>query len=378
MQILMTIGLYSVAAFIVALALFGLWAALLPWSLKPMFKLLLWPRYGIYKCGLENMPRTGPVLLAGNHVSWIDGFIIASVCPRPITVLVNKDYCDNPGQRWLARRMNVIPIPSSGPKAQRAALETMRKALDEGRTVGLFPEAQLCRSGMMNPFLRGLEMILKDKPDVQVVPVGLAGVWGSIFSFSGGLFFKKWPKGKRRRVAVSFGPPLPPTIKATELRQHVLEEIVHAARLIPTVNLLPDQIDLELGHWQHPQFGLLTASAADFIQPNRRIHQVANKPGSVGQAIPGVAIRVVDDAGVPVGPSITGHLEALGVDADGWRPTGQRGRQEADGFVWLDDPTAGYVTTAHKEFVKIVPEKPAKNAPKGGQSPQAVQPLNES
>jgi 1-acyl-sn-glycerol-3-phosphate acyltransferase len=371
MQILLAIGLYSLFFTLVALLLFGLWAALLPWSMKPLFKILLWPRYGIYKRGLENVPRTGPLLLAGNHVSWIDGFVIASVCPRPITVLVNKDYCDNPGQRWLARRMNVIPIPSSGPKAQRAALETMRKALDEGRTVGLFPEAQLCRSGMMNPFLRGFEMILKDKPDVLVVPVGVAGIWGSIFSFSGGLFFKKWPRGLRRRIGVSFGPPLPPTIKAADLRQHVLEEIVQAARMIPTVNLMPDQIDLELGHWRHPQFGLLTASAADFIQPNRRIHQVANKPGSVGQAVPGVAIRVVDESGQPLPPGSHGRLEALGVDDDGWRPTGQQGRLEADGYVWLDDPTAGHITTAHKEFVKIVPEKPAKNgsAGKASQSP---------
>jgi len=376
MQILLAIGLYTFIAALVALALFGLWAALLPWSMKPLFKVLLWPRYGIYKRGLENVPRTGPLLLAGNHVSWIDGFVIASVCPRPITVLVNKDYCDNPGQRWLARRMNVIPIPSSGPKAQRAALETMRKALDEGRTVGLFPEAQLCRSGMMNPFLRGFEMILKDKPDVLVVPVGVAGIWGSIFSFSGGIFFKKWPKGLRRRIGVSFGPPLPPTIRAAELRQHVLEEIVHAARLIPSVNLLPDQIDLELGHWRHPQFGLLTASAADFIQPNRRIHQVANKPGSVGQAVPGVAIRVVDESGQPLAPGSHGLLEALGVDDDGWRPTGQQGRLEADGFVWLDDPNAGHTTTAHKEFVKIVPEKPAKKSNSGDSN--STQPPNKS
>lgn len=348
---------FAIFAFI-CVALFGVWASLLPWSVRPLFKLLLLPRYAIRYKGVENVPRTGPVLLAANHVSWIDGFIIASLSPRPITVLVNKDYCDNPGQRWLAKRMNVIPIPSSGPKAQRAALEIMRKALDEGRTVGLFPEAQLSRSGVMNPFLRGVEMILKDKPEVAVVPIGVAGVWGSIFSFAGGIFFKKWPKGRRRRrIGVSFGKPLPSTIKTADLRQHVLEEIVTAAKLIPGVNLLPDAIDLELGHWQHPRFGLLTASAPDFIQANRRIHQVANKPGSVGQAIPGIAIRVVDENGAVVEPNKPGQIEVLGVMNNHWEPTGHRGRLEADGFVWLEDPNAGFVTTRRKELTRIVEPK---------------------
>jgi len=336
-----------------SLVLFAIWAALLPWSIKPLFRLMMLPRYGIYVRGLENVPRKGPVLLAGNHVSWVDGFLIASVCPRPITVLVNKDYCDIRGFRWLARRMNVIPIPANGPKAQRAALDTMKSALDSGRTVGLFPEAQLCRRGMMNPFLRGVEMILKDKPNVVVVTVGLAGVWGSIFSFSGGKFFKKWPKGLRRKVGISFGPPLPSTIKAFDLRQAVLEQIVYACEMIPDVPLLPDQVNLSLGHWRHPEFGLLTASAPDFIQANRKIHQIANKPGSVGQVVPGVAVRVVDDQGQILGASSEGKIEVLRAGIKGWQDSGQRGRMESDGFIWLEDPTAGHTTEEHLEIVRI-------------------------
>lgn len=85
------------------------------------------------------------------------------------------------------------PDSATGPKAQRVALEAMRKALDEGRTVGLFPEAQLCRSGMMTPFLRGVEMILR----TNRVSSWCRSAWpvsGSYFSFSGGHFFGKRPK----------------------------------------------------------------------------------------------------------------------------------------------------------------------------------------
>jgi len=107
------------AGVVLAMLLFGLWAVSLPWSIRPFFRILLWPRYSLRSIGMENIPKTGPVMLTSNHVTWIDGFAVAAISPRPITVLVNKDYCDNPGQRWLARRMNVIPIPASGPKAQK-------------------------------------------------------------------------------------------------------------------------------------------------------------------------------------------------------------------------------------------------------------------
>lgn len=334
------------------LILLAIWVALLPWSLKPFFKLLLWPRYGIYVRGIENVPLTGPVVLTGNHVSWIDGFLIASVCPRPITVLVNKDYCDIRGLRWLAKRAHIIPIPSKGPTGQRIALETMRTELDRGSLVGLFPEAQLCRSGMMNPFLRGIEMILKDKPNAVVIPIGLAGVWGSIFSFSDGKFFKKWPKGLRRKVGISFGPALPSSIKAIQLRPEVLEQIVYACELIPGAPIIPDQVNLRLGHWADSKLGLLTASAADFLQPNRRIDQIANKPGSVGQPVPGVSIRVVSAEGEPLSPNQHGRIEALCAGQNGWQDTGQRGKIEADGFVWLEDNSRAHITDEHFSIIR--------------------------
>jgi 1-acyl-sn-glycerol-3-phosphate acyltransferase len=344
--------LLFLAGLALAMLLFGLWAASLPWSIRPFFRILLWPRYSLRSIGMENIPKTGPVMLTSNHVTWIDGFAVAAISPRPITVLVNKEYCDNPGQRWLARRMNIIPIPASGPKAQKMALDLMKKALDEGRTVGLFPEAQLCRSGAMNPFQRGLELILRDKPDVKIIPIGLAGFWGSIFSFSEGRFFKKWPKGLRRKLGVSFGPPLPSQTRAIDLRQHVLEQVTRATELISNGPMMTEILNLELGHWRHPELGLLTASAPDFIQPDRKIHQVGNKPGSVGQALPGVAIKAVGPDGQDLPMNQNGRLFARVAGKPGWLDTGVSGRVEPDGFVWLDQPELGHLTTTRMETIR--------------------------
>ena len=101
----------------------------------------------------------------------------------------------------------------------------------------------------------------------------------------------------------------------------------------------------------------MTASAPDFIQANRKIHQIANKPGSVGQAVPGVALRLVDDQGQILGASSEGKIEVLRAGQNGWQDSGQRGRMESDGFIWLEDPSAGHTTEERLEIVRIPDSK---------------------
>src|SRR5258708_39860090 len=78
--------------------------AALPWFIQPLVRLILFPRYRLRIRGLEHLPRTGPVLLASNHVSWIDGFVMAASCPRRGRVLINADFVSLPVLGGLARR----------------------------------------------------------------------------------------------------------------------------------------------------------------------------------------------------------------------------------------------------------------------------------
>ena len=55
-----------------------------------------------------------------------------------------------------------------------------------------------------------------------MIPVYLDNVWGSVMSFSGGRFVRKWPRGWRRTVVVAFGPPVEPPVTAFTVRQAVL------------------------------------------------------------------------------------------------------------------------------------------------------------
>jgi acyl-[acyl-carrier-protein]-phospholipid O-acyltransferase/long-chain-fatty-acid--[acyl-carrier-protein] ligase len=317
----------------VVVALPTLWAATLPWTIQVTLRVLLWPRYRLRIIGREHVPRSGPALLASNHTTWIDGFILAATCPRRGKALVNSTYINLPIFRQLAIWAGIIPIPAAtGPRALRAAINAARQALDRGEVIGVFPEGQLTRTGLTGPFLRGIEVILQGHEHVPLIPIAMDNLWGSIFSNSEGRFFRKWPKGWRRTVNVIYGPPVPPPITAFQVRQAVLEAGVQAFALRKGSRQPPETVDPNLPHLDHPELGALTGSTAN---SEGYVKQLGQKPGTVGLPLPGVAIRTVDDAGNPLPPDTEGRLQALVAGRAGWTDIGHRGSLDRDGFVHL-------------------------------------------
>ncbi|MDR3638045.1 MAG: 1-acyl-sn-glycerol-3-phosphate acyltransferase [Isosphaeraceae bacterium] len=317
----------------IVLAGFGVIAAL-PWLVQPLLRALLWTRYRIIVRGLENLPRDGPALIAANHVTWYDGFFLAATCPRRGRALVNGDYVRFPVIRQLTRWVGLIPVPFSGPRAQRAMIQACRDALDRGEVVAIFPEGQLSRNGLTGTFHRGLEVILSGREHVPVVPVFLDNLWGSLLSYSGGRFLKKWPQGWRRTVVVVYGPPVPLPVTAFRVRQAVLEASVRAFEQRPVPVRPLETIDPSLPRLEHPALGPLTGSTADFDQGG--VRHLGQRPGSVGRPLPGVALRAVDEQGRPLPEDVVGRLHALAAGHADWRDTGLRGSIDRDGFVRIE------------------------------------------
>jgi 1-acyl-sn-glycerol-3-phosphate acyltransferase len=310
---------------------------LLPRIIQGMIRLALWPRYGFEIVGQENVPKTGPVLFAANHQSWLDGFIVSSLSPRRGHALVNANLVNRPVFKQFSLRAGIIPIPYSGPRAILSALHHTRDVLDLGKAVAIFPEGQISRTGLMQPFQRGIELMLKNKPDVTVIPFAIDNVWGSFFSFSGGHYFGKRPKGLRRTINIVFGPPLKHPWTAFTIRQAVLETLVHAYELRPEPTIPLETLDPSLPRWEHPQLGLLTASTQSVIFPEIDVRQIGHKDSTVGHSVPGVAIRVVNEEGTPLPPDTEGRIEALVAHREGWIDTGRRGNMDGDGFVKIVD-----------------------------------------
>jgi 1-acyl-sn-glycerol-3-phosphate acyltransferase len=331
---------WPLAASVLGLAVLVAFLISLRWVVQPLLRLLLAVRYRLVIVGREHVPPTGPVLIAANHVTWLDGLFLAASCPRRGHALANASYIDWPVLGRWARWIGLIPVPFAGPKAQRAMFQACRKVLQDGEALGIFPEAQMTRNGLTGPFHRGLEVIIAGNDKVVVVPAFLGNLWGSQFSFAGGRFFGKPLRVRRRTVVVVFGPPVPPPVTAFAVRQAVLESGVLAAERSP-VPLEPlETIDPTLPHLDHPLLGPLTGSTADFDRDG--VRQTGHKPGTVGHPLPGVALKVVDESGACLPPDVPGRLLALVPGRSVWIDTGQTASVDREGFVRIvhGDPAA--------------------------------------
>lgn len=175
--------------------------------------------YRIRVHNLHHLPSEGAVLLTPNHISWLDGFLIQLMTPRHVCTLV---YAGNFRAAWVQRLAKIwkAVLIDAGPKSIVKALKQARTYLDAGEVVCIFPEGGISRNGQLQEFKPGMMKVLQGT-DACVVPVFFDGLWGSVFSFSGGRFFWKMPKLGRRRIDIYFGPPIHDVTNSFVVRQAV-------------------------------------------------------------------------------------------------------------------------------------------------------------
>ena len=184
--------------------------------------------YRVRLIGRENIPREGPGLLVPNHVSFIDGLFVMASTDRPVRFVIYADYFRRPLLGPILRAMRAIPITATeGPRMILEAFREAGKALDAGELVCIFPEGQLTRTGLMAPFQRGLQRIVKGR-DAPIIPVHLDRISGSVFAPSSG---RRLPERIPFPVTVSIGAPLPSTASLFEMRQAIRGLDTHAREL---------------------------------------------------------------------------------------------------------------------------------------------------
>ena len=161
--------------------------------------------YHVSTVGVDRLPRGGFLLLP-NHITWVDGIILAIACPRPIRFMIANEFYRVPWLHWVLRTIRTIPITS---RRAKSAMEMASEMIRNGEIVCVFPEGELSRTGVLGGLRRGYQLIAR-RAEAPVVPVFLDQLWGSIFSFQGRRFFKKWPQHFPYPAAVEFGEPLSP------------------------------------------------------------------------------------------------------------------------------------------------------------------------
>lgn len=171
------------------------------WFLKhvmlgPLLRLIYRPK----AVGLENIPAEGPVILASNHLSFVDSLFIPLLVKRPVVFLGKADYFDSWRTRWFVKAVNVIPVRRTGGSASEAAIRTGVEALEKGIVVGIYPEGTRSPDQRLYRGKTGVaRMALEAR--APVVPIAIEGT-SEIMPLD-----KKTPR-LRGRVLVRFGKPL--------------------------------------------------------------------------------------------------------------------------------------------------------------------------
>jgi 1-acyl-sn-glycerol-3-phosphate acyltransferase len=222
----------TIPQFFLIFALCNIVVAVYIYSLVPEFTMrcIVWLLthliYRINHKNLELIPKEGPVILVSNHISYMDGLILAGVCRRPARFVMGSFLFKVPVLSFLMKTAKGIPITSKekDPEVYNKAFQSINDALNEEELICIFPEGKLTSDGEIDVFKKGIEKIVELNPKTIVVPVALRGLWGSFFSYSGKGMFKGFLKRVFSRVDVFVGEPVTSdNVNADDLRKRVLD-----------------------------------------------------------------------------------------------------------------------------------------------------------
>jgi acyl-[acyl-carrier-protein]-phospholipid O-acyltransferase/long-chain-fatty-acid--[acyl-carrier-protein] ligase len=168
-------------------------------TLKAFFAGLLKITHRVTLSGREHAPADGaPAVYICNHVSFLDGALLAAFLPGRPTFAVDTGMA----QRWWARPflelVDIFTVDPTNPLSTKA----MIKVVKDGRPLVIFPEGRLTVTGALMKIYEGPGMIA-DKAGAQIVPVRIDGAQFSKFSRLKGVLKLRWfPK-----VSITLLPP---------------------------------------------------------------------------------------------------------------------------------------------------------------------------
>ena len=146
----------------------------------------------------NRVPLTGPAILAANHQSVLDPWLVGSSLDRRAAYLARETLFRVPILGWLIRKYDTMPVPRDS-TVPRAALEICLKVLEKGRALILFPEGTRSYDGRLQPLKRGI-VLLARRTGAPVVPIIVHGS------------FRCWPRSRKLprpgQIDIVFGEPI--------------------------------------------------------------------------------------------------------------------------------------------------------------------------
>ncbi len=177
-----------------------------PWVYRPV-RAVFMPFFLVYfrlqRIGRENLPVSGPLLLAANHRSFLDPFVIGAMLKRPVYYMAKRELFEKRWQAWVLNALGAFPVDRG--TGDTAAMETAKEILGRGDCVVVFPEGTRIRTGPLMDPRRGVGRLALET-GAPVAPVAVIGT-------------EEVRRGWRirpRKVRVSAGRPMTfPTVKSS-------------------------------------------------------------------------------------------------------------------------------------------------------------------
>ncbi|WP_328461657.1 lysophospholipid acyltransferase family protein [Streptomyces sp. NBC_00448] len=129
--------------------------------------------------GVEHIPADGPVILAGNHVTFIDSLFLSLVVDRQVYFIGKDEYVTGKGVKgrlvaWFFTTCGMIPVDRNSAHGGVAALMTGRRVLDEGKIFGIYPEGTRSPDGRLYRGRTGIARLAL-MTGAPVVPFAMIG-----------------------------------------------------------------------------------------------------------------------------------------------------------------------------------------------------------
>jgi 1-acyl-sn-glycerol-3-phosphate acyltransferase len=142
------------------------------WTLRAILVPAFLVYFRMQRIGREHLPKDGPLLLASNHRSFLDPFVIGMLVRRPVYYMAKRELFEKRWQAWILNALGAFPVDRG--HGDSAAMDTARAILERGDCVVLFPEGTRVRRGPLAKPRRGVGRLALET-GVPVAPVAVIG-----------------------------------------------------------------------------------------------------------------------------------------------------------------------------------------------------------
>jgi glycerol-3-phosphate dehydrogenase (NAD(P)+) len=141
------------------------------WTARAFLQPAIFIYFRLRRTGHKHIPK-GPVILAANHRSFLDPFIVGACTFRPVYFVAKKELFDRRWQGWLLNRLGAFPVKRG--QSDEEMMQTALTLLERGEAVVIFPEGTRHREGPLHEPRRGVGRLALES-GAPVVPIAITG-----------------------------------------------------------------------------------------------------------------------------------------------------------------------------------------------------------